>query len=108
MSEFASHTDLHMAEGLAFEELGSYEQIGETTILSRDQPTNLDEKSVQPSSPSTAEPLSAHSIPGPTVGTRSTNPQQHSHGFKNATISTTPKPKTTKARQKHARRLSVS
>ena len=97
-----------MAEGLAFEDMGNFEQAGETTIVSREQPTYLDEKPVQRPSPSAAEPLSTHSLPEPTEGALSTNSPHYAHEFKDATSSTTPQAKTTKAREKHARRLSVS
>ena len=99
LSEFASHTDLHMAEGLAFEDVGDLEQAGETMMLSPDHPTFLDEKSV--------EPLSVQSLPEPTAGAWSSSPQQHTHEFQGATTSTTPQAKVTKSSQKHARRLSV-
>ena len=111
LSEFSSHSDLHMAEGMAFEDAENLDQNAETIISSRGQPTYTNESSVPPEWPSAAESLSPRSL---TAVPRSSNTNhEYAHGvmeWANVLFSSTPptpRAKTAKIKNKNARRLGV-
>lgn len=114
LSEFSSHSDLHMAEGMALEDAEQIENDVETTILSRRQPTYTDTNSPTEVCPSNSKDSLPLSVQSSSAGSRSKNPSHgHARGVRewaNVLLSpTTPTPRarTARARHRDARRLGV-
>ena len=116
MSEFASHSDLHLAEGIALKEAEEMDSSTDTTILTKDHSSFMEIGSMTPtytSGKKSTSPGSRSSISsGSTLRTRNTS-QKHPYSIKDwANVllgSTTPlRPKTaTTRKRRNARRLGV-
>ena len=114
LSEFSSHSDLHLAEGMASEEAEKADLNSDTTILSRYQSPYPDVKTFTPQSSANATSSTEnHLSPASTSDSRPRGTvQKHNYTIKdwaNVLLGTNPppRPKTTKAKRRSARRLGV-
>lgn len=114
LSEFSSHSDLHLAEGMAFDEAGKAEFSHDTTILSRDQSPFPNAGSFTPDWPANIGASSdGHPSSRPSSKSRPRGTvQKHPYTVKdwaNVLLGTNPppRPKVTRARRRGAKRLGV-
>lgn len=113
LSELPSHSDLHMAEGMAFEDMEEGEQDAGTTILSQDQSTYANESSLPDDWPCAAQAVSPL-LPVSTAAPRSSKSYHQPHGVKDranvvfGSSSPTAGAKTAETRHRHAQRLGVN
>lgn len=113
LSDFSSHSDLHLAEGMAFEEAEKAGLNSDTTILSREQSYYSDADTLTSNRPSDASSYSTgRSSTSSSSRFRSHGAvQKHPYSIKdwaNVLLGTSPpRPKTTKARRKSSKRLGV-
>lgn len=114
LSDFSSHSDLHLAEGMAFEEAEKAGLNSDTTILSREQSYYSDADTLASKRSTDASSYSSnHSSPGSNPRSRSRGAiHKHPYSIKDwANVllgsSPPPRPKTTKARRKSTKRLGV-
>lgn len=114
LSEFSSHSDLHMAEEMALEDAGKTEHDTEITIMSRGEPAFTDAESrmhVWPADVKSASLGSAQNSAA--VSQRSDVSNKHAYGLKDwanllfGSNSRTPLTNKAKRKQKNARRLGV-
>ena len=114
LSEFSSHSDLHLAEGMASEEAEKADLSSDTTILSRYQSPYPDTGTFTRQSSANATSSTNNQLsPASTSTSRPRGTvQKHSYTIKdwaNVLLGTNPppRPKTTKAKRRSARRLGV-
>ena len=114
LAEFSTHSDLHMAEGMAFEDTEQIECYPETTVLSCDQPQNAESNSATSVGPVDIDASSPISVSNVTAVSRTSGlSYEHAYGIKDSannhsgSLLPTPQVKGTKKRRKSARRLGV-
>ncbi len=114
LSDFSSHSDLHLAEGMAFEEAEKAGLNSDTTILSREQSYHSDADTLASKRSTDASSYSTdHSSLGSNPRSRSRGAvHKHPYSIKdwaNVLLGSSPPPrsKTTKARRKSTKRLGV-
>ena len=114
LSEFSSHSDLHLAEGMAFEKAEKIDISSNTTILSRDRSPYPDTGTFAPIWPSDASSPSNRDLGPDSTSNFQSRSTAHKHPYTikdwaNVLLGTSPppRPKITKARRQSARRLGV-
>ena len=107
LSEFSSHSDLHVAEGMAFEDTEEIEQDPEITMLADEEWTLIDRPSPPPAWPPDAKASSHRSVSSSTTTPRSKDtPRRHAYGVRDwASVvfpSSQPTPRVKARKKKHS------
>lgn len=115
LAEFSSHSDLHLAEGMAFQESEKTDLISDTTIISRDQSPYPNDGPLAGGHSDAKSSANGHlSAAHSSSPKRRSVPQKHPYSIRdwaNVLLGNgpPPKPKTSKDRRRHkdAKRLGV-